>query len=54
MTKIARSIGQKHGSADLDPGPDPHLNVMDPQHCIEDNKAFRIYKTVEIKVYTDP
>jgi len=26
------SIGQKHGSADLDP--DPHQNVMDPQHYI--------------------
>jgi len=33
MTKIAGSgsgyISQKHGSAD----PDPHQNVMDPQHC---------------------
>jgi hypothetical protein len=25
------SIGQRHGSAD--PDPDPHRNVMDPQHC---------------------
>ncbi len=25
------SISQRHGSADLDP--DPHKNVMDPQHC---------------------
>jgi hypothetical protein len=24
------SISQRHGSAD----PDPHQNVMDPQHCI--------------------
>ncbi len=24
------SIGQRHGSAD--PDPDPHQNVMDPQH----------------------
>jgi hypothetical protein len=24
------SIGQRHGSAD----PDPHQNVMDPQHCL--------------------
>jgi hypothetical protein len=25
------SISQRHGSAD--PDPDPHQNVMDPQHC---------------------
>jgi hypothetical protein len=35
MTKIAGSgsgsISQRHGSADSDP--DPHQNVMDPQHC---------------------
>jgi hypothetical protein len=35
MTKItgsgSGSISQRHGSADLDP--DPHQNVMDPQHC---------------------
>ncbi len=35
MAKIAGSrsgfISQKHGSAD--PDPDPHQNVMDPQHC---------------------
>ncbi len=54
IQNLAGSIGQKLGSADLDPGPDPHLNVMDPQHCTKDKKAFRIYKTVEIKVYTDP
>jgi hypothetical protein len=31
MMKIegSGSISQKHGSAD----PDPHQNVMDPQHC---------------------
>jgi hypothetical protein len=35
MTKIAGSgpdpgsISQRHGSAD----PDPHQNVMDPEHC---------------------
>jgi hypothetical protein len=31
MTKIAGSgsICQRHGSAD----PDPHQNVMDPEHC---------------------
>jgi hypothetical protein len=38
MTKIAGSgsasgsISQRHGSAD----PDPHQNVMDPEHCIPD------------------
>jgi hypothetical protein len=26
----SRSISQRHGSAD--PDPDPHQNVMDPQH----------------------
>jgi hypothetical protein len=33
MTKIAGSgsIGQRHGSAD----PDPHQNVMDPEHWLE-------------------
>ncbi len=25
------SISQRHGSAD--PDPDPHQNVMDPEHC---------------------
>jgi hypothetical protein len=39
MTKIAGygsafgSISHCHGSAYPDPGPDPHQNVMDPQHC---------------------
>ncbi len=38
MTKIAgsgygsESISQKHGYAD--PDPDPHENVMDPEHCL--------------------
>jgi hypothetical protein len=34
MTKIAGSgsISQRHGSADPDSDPDPHQNVMDPQH----------------------
>jgi hypothetical protein len=33
MMKIegSGSIRQRHGSAD--PDPDPHQNVMDPQHC---------------------
>jgi hypothetical protein len=26
------SISQRHGSAD----PDPHQNVMDPQHCLRE------------------
>jgi hypothetical protein len=26
------SISQWHGSADLDP--DPHQDVMDPEHCL--------------------
>jgi hypothetical protein len=25
---------QRHGSADLDPDPDPPQNVMDPEHCL--------------------
>jgi hypothetical protein len=37
MTTIAgsgsESISQRHGSSDPDPGPDPHQNVIDPQHC---------------------
>jgi hypothetical protein len=28
---VSRSISQRHGSAD----PDPHQNVMDPQHCFK-------------------
>ena len=40
MTKIAgsesESISQRHGSAD----PDPHQNVMDPLHCLEEVKKF--------------
>jgi hypothetical protein len=37
MAKIAGSgsISQRHGSADTDP--DPHQNVMDPQHCFNQN-----------------
>ncbi len=43
MTKIAAgsksgSISQRHGSAY--PDPDPHQNVMDPQHCHKGTKAF--------------
>jgi hypothetical protein len=34
MTKIAGSgsISQRHGSAD--PDPDPHQNIMDPEHWL--------------------
>jgi hypothetical protein len=32
------SISQIHGSADQDP--DPHQNVMDPQHCKQINKKL--------------
>jgi hypothetical protein len=32
MTKIGGSISQRQGS--VDPDPDPHKNVMDPQHCL--------------------
>ncbi len=34
MTKIAGSgpISRLHGSAEPDLDPDPHQNVMDPQH----------------------
>jgi hypothetical protein len=41
MTKIAESgsISQRHGSADPDQDPDPHQNVMDPEHCF---KVMRI------------
>jgi hypothetical protein len=40
MTKIAGSgsISQRHGSAN--PDPDPHLNVMDPEHCRKTIKMF--------------
>jgi hypothetical protein len=32
------SISQRHGSAD----PDPHQNVMDPQHCLQAASSQRI------------
>jgi hypothetical protein len=34
------SISQRHGSAD--PDPDPHQNVMDPQHCLQAASSQRI------------
>jgi hypothetical protein len=30
---VRASLSQRHGSAD--PDPDPHQNVMDPQHCYQ-------------------
>jgi hypothetical protein len=35
MIKIegSGSFSQRHGS----PDPDPHQNVMDPEHCVHDN-----------------
>jgi hypothetical protein len=30
---VSGSISQRHGSADQDQDPDPHQNVMDPEHC---------------------
>jgi hypothetical protein len=62
MTKIASgsgsgSISQRHGSAD----PDPHQNVMDPQHCIKlkmklycflgNNDALNIKKCKKCKIF---
>jgi hypothetical protein len=45
MTKIAGSgsgsISQRHGSAD----PDPHQNLMDPEHCLSDYK-FKTFNHV--------
>jgi hypothetical protein len=42
MMKIegSGSISQRHGSAD--PDPDPHQNVMDPQHCLQATSSQRI------------
>jgi hypothetical protein len=37
--KIEGSISQRHRSAD--PDPDPHQNVMDPQHCKLPVNSFR-------------
>jgi hypothetical protein len=49
MTKIAGSgcrsgsgsISQRHGSAD--PDPDPHQNVIDPQHCMKQYVLYHMY-----------
>jgi hypothetical protein len=39
MMKIegSGSISQRHGSAD----PDPYQNVMDPQHCYQEERESR-------------
>jgi hypothetical protein len=34
------SISQRHESTD--PDPDPHQNVMDPQHCLKRSLAATI------------
>jgi hypothetical protein len=55
VTKIAGSgsasgsISQRHGSADPDPGPDPHQNVMDPQHCSRVSEIFSKMVTNEAR-----
>ncbi len=36
----SRSISQRHGSSD--PDPDPHQNVMDPEHCQKKSSKFLI------------
>jgi hypothetical protein len=47
MTKIA-GTGSESGpiSGSADPDPDPHQNVMDPQHCFQD-KIANIAKSVD-------
>ncbi len=34
------SISQRHGSAD--PDPNPHQNVMDPEHCFQAPREFKV------------
>ena len=48
MTKIAGSISQRHGSAD----PDPHQNVMDPEHCLLEFRILPVQK-FEFKLQTE-
>ncbi len=42
MTKLSGyrsgSISQRHGSAD--PDPDPHQNIMDPEHCLPGRATY--------------
>jgi hypothetical protein len=55
MTKIAGpgsasgSISQRHGSADPYPDPDPHQNVMDPQHWLEVELQQRVKHHAETR-----
>jgi hypothetical protein len=42
------SISQRHGSAD--PDPDPHQNVMDPQHWLD---PVVMYSTVGLRRYRE-
>jgi hypothetical protein len=53
MTKIAGfgSISQRHGSADLDP--DPRQNVMDPEHCLQEESGRHFLYQKDAMV-TDP
>jgi hypothetical protein len=46
MTKIAGSgsIHQRHESTD--PDPDPHKNVMDPQHCLQTSLPKFIFNSL--------
>jgi hypothetical protein len=51
MMKIAGSgsgfINQRHGSAD----PDPHQNVMDPEHCyIAHSIRIKLKVSISIKI----
>ncbi len=38
------SISQRHGSAD----PDPHQNVMDPEHCATDTSYYEALNQASI------
>jgi hypothetical protein len=52
MNKIAGSgsesgsISQRHGSAD--PDPDPHQNVMDPEHCTQHRALLPFSKDITL------
>jgi hypothetical protein len=44
------SISQRHGSAD----PDPHQNVMDPQHCLLSYISTMILLFTGMRLYKLP
>jgi hypothetical protein len=46
MMQIEGSISQRHGSAD--PDPDPHQNVMDPQHFL--SHGVKLHQIFEIRI----